>query len=297
MIMKNIPVTYLVSQFPQPEKVRRSILHELAVNGVRNIVLGDAMISEIVRNPAFAQTLQKEAAAEGLNFMDSHAPFGKALDMNNPDAGGIVSTAQKLHLHIAAMFGIKTMTIHVGNNYYFQDASLEVQRDRICRRLEKLLPVAEELGIIICIENVWFKINTPEQLLFIKEHFPSDNLGFCFDSGHANIMQHGHKFPEGIARTSWDKDNSGEPSWDDRVLEKMLPYIVNCHLHDNDGITDYHTIPGRGNVDWKNILPMLLKAPRLQVLQSEVQMFRNGLSIKETVESFEHVFSELEIEK
>ena len=115
--MKNIPVTYLVSQFPQPEKVRRSILRELAVNGVKNIVLGDAMISEIVRNPAFAQTLQKEAAAEGLSFMDSHAPFGKALDMNNPDAGGIISTAQKLHLHIAAMFGIKTMTIHVGNNY------------------------------------------------------------------------------------------------------------------------------------------------------------------------------------
>ena len=291
MIMKNIPVTYLVSQFPQPEKVRRSILHELAVNGVRNIVLGDAMISEIVRNPAFAQTLQKEAAAEGLSFMDSHAPFGKALDMNNPDAGGIVSTAQKLHLHIAAMFGIKTMTIHVGNNYYFQDAPLEAQRDRICRRLEKLLPVAEELGIIICIENIWFKINTPEQLLFIKERFPSDNLGFCFDSGHANIMQHGHKFPEGIARTSWAKDNSGEPSWDDRVLEKMLPYIVNCHLHDNSGDRDQHTIPGDGVIDWQKVKNLLMQAPRLQVIQSEVIFERNSLAIKNVVKKFDEIFN------
>ena len=289
--MKNIPVTYLVSQIPQPEKVRRSILRELAVNGVKHIVLGDAMISEIVRNPAFAQTLQKEAAAEGLSFMDSHAPFGKALDMNNPDAGGIVSTAQKLHLHIAAMFGIKTMTIHVGNNYYFQDAPLEVQRDRICRRLEKLLPVAEELGIIICIENIWFKINTPEQLLFIKERFPSDNLGFCFDSGHANIMQHGHKFPEGIARTSWDKDNSGEPSWDDRVLEKMLPYIVNCHLHDNSGDRDQHTLPGDGVIDWQKVKNLLMQAPRLQVIQSEVIFERNSLAIKNVVKKFDEIFN------
>ena len=291
MIMKNIPVTYLVSQFPQPEKVRRSILHELAVNGVRNIVLGDAMISEIVRNPAFAQTLQKEAAAEGLNFMDSHAPFGKALDMNNPDAGGIVSTAQKLHLHIAAMFGIKTMTIHVGNNYYFQDASLEVQRDRICRRLEKLLPVAEELGIIICIENIWFKINTPEQLLFIKERFPGDNLGFCFDSGHANIMQHGHQYLEGIARTSWAKDDSGEPSWDDRVLEKMLPHIVNCHLHDNSGDRDQHTIPGDGVIDWQKVKNLLMQASRLQVIQSEVIFERNSLAIKNVGKKFDEIFN------
>lgn len=289
--MKNIPVTYLVSQFPQPEKVRRSILRELAVNGVKHIVLGDAMISEIVRNPAFAQTLQKEAAVEGLSFMDSHAPFGKALDMNNPDEGGIVSTAQKLHLHIAAMFGIKTMTIHVGNNYYFQDAPLEVQRNRICRRLEKLLPVAEELGIIICIENIWFKINTPEQLLFIKERFPSDNLGFCFDSGHANIMQHGHKFPEGIARTSWDKDNSGEPSWDDRVLEKMLPYIVNCHLHDNSGDRDQHTLPGDGVIDWQKVKNLLMQAPRLQVIQSEVIFERNSLAIKNVVKKFDEIFN------
>ena len=289
--MKNIPVTYLVSQIPQPEKVRRSILRELAVNGVKHIVLGDAMISEIVRNPAFAQTLQKEAAAEGLSFMDSHAPFGKALDMNNPDAGGIVSTAQKLHLHIAAMFGIKTMTIHVGNNYYFTDAPLEVQRDRICRRLEKLLPVAEELGIIICIENIWFKINTPEQLLSIKERFPSENLGFCFDSGHANIMQHGHKFPEGIARTSWEKDGSGEPSWDDRVLEKMLPHIVNCHLHDNSGDRDQHTIPGDGVTDWQKVKNLLMQAPRLQVIQSEVIFERNNLAIKNVVKKFDEIFN------
>ena len=252
--MKNIPVTYLVSQFPQPEKVRRSILRELAVNGVKHIVLGDAMISEIVRNPAFAQTLQKEVAAEGLSFMDSHAPFGKALDMNNPDAGGIVSTVQKLHLHIAAMFGIKTMTIHVGNNYYFTDAP-------------------------------------PEQLLFIKERFPSDNLGFCFDSGHANIMQHGHKFPEGIARTSWDKDNSGEPSWDDRVLEKMLPYIVNCHLHDNSGDRDQHTIPGDGVTDWQKVKNLLMQAPRLQVIQSEVIFERNSLAIKNVVKKFDEIFN------
>ena len=71
-------------------------------------------------------------------------------------------------------------------------------------------------------------------------------------------------------------------------------FVYSFYDSNNDGIGDHHTIPGKGNVNWREILPLLLSAPRLKVLQSEVQMFRNGLCVKETVESFERIFSELE---
>ena len=58
---------------------------------------------------------------------------------------------------------------------------------------------------------------------------------------------------------------------DDAVLEKMLPHVVNCHLHDNDGMTDRHWLPGDplGAIDWKSVVPMLLSAPRLRAIQCE----------------------------
>ena len=50
----------------------------------------------------------------------------------------------------------------------------------------------------------------------------------------------------------------------------MLPEIVNCHLHDNDGSTDAHRIPGNGTLNWNKVIPLLKSAPKLQVIQCEV---------------------------
>jgi len=47
---------------------------------------------------------------------------------------------------------------------------------------------------------------------------------------------------------------------------------VTCHLHDNDGSDDTHSMPGDGTINWNKVIPLLRKAPRLQVIQSEVLM-------------------------
>ena len=61
-----------------------------------------------------------------------------------------------------------------------------------------------------------------------------------------------------------------EPEWDDRALEKTLPQIVSCHLHDNDGSDDSHSLPGEGTINWNKVIQLLKKAPRLQLIRSEV---------------------------
>ena len=75
------------------------------------------------------------------------------------------------------------------------------------------------------------------------------------------------------------------------LLEKMLPHIVNCHLHDNNGAQDEHKLPGDGCVDWSHVMPLLRQAPRLQLLQSEVVTARHGISTGKLLERFNKLYS------
>jgi sugar phosphate isomerase/epimerase len=76
--------------------------------------------------------------------------------------------------------------------------------------------------------------------------------------------------------------------WSFDELEKMLPYIVNCHLHDNYGIVDQHQLPGHGDINWSDLLETLAGAPRLQCIQSEVlyPLYEKNATIREVCEKF-----------
>lgn len=267
--MEQTPITFLFDFENTNSRTRPYILHEFAANGAKNLVLCDTLIGQIMEDFNLQKSLRKEMEAEGLVWMDAHAPFGPMLDLNCPVAAALPQQRlrHRLALQISADLGVKTITVHTGSETHYPDYPLDVQYDCIKRALEELLPFAEQLGITICIENIWFRINTPERLLGIKKEFPTDSLGFCYDAGHANLMDKGRNFPESCPYKAW---GGIPPQFDDHVLEKMLPHVVNCHLHDNDGITDQHLNIGRGTVDWRHIAGLLKQAPRLQVVQSEV---------------------------
>ena len=283
--MLNVPVTFFYDFTHVDAAGRRFIFHEFAANGAKHLVLTSTLFSNILTDRNLEDTLREEMSAEGLDFMDAHAMFGKYLDLNCPieEARGEMLARHKLQLRIAAAMGVKTITIHVGNEHVYPEIPLEQQIDALKRSLDELLPLAEELGIVICIENIWLQINTPESLLEVKKAFPTDALGFCYDAGHANLMDKGRYNPESNPNGVW---LGKTPTWDDRILEKMLPHVVNCHLHDNDGVTDMHTNIGRGNVDWEHVFNLLGQAPQLKVIQSEVSPVYAKVAIKEVCEKF-----------
>ena len=51
-------------------------------------------------------------------------------------------------------------------------------------------------------------------------------------------MDKGRNYPECNAITAARNVGRETPSWDDKILEKMLPHVVNCHIHDNMGQVD-----------------------------------------------------------
>ena len=201
---------------------------------------------------------------------------------------------QKLAMEIAAYFGVKSITIHVGNNRTQELATLPLQNhiDAVTESLEQLLPTAEELGMTICIENIWTQTTTPERLIAWKKMFPTDALGFCFDAGHANIMGNGKIHEESAAHTSWRYTTPNTPPWDDQVIDKMQSDIVTCHLHDNNAELDQHQLPGTGCVNWQNVREKLMNAPRLQCIQSEVSILPGKLPMNKLVSTFEKLFPE-----
>lgn len=280
--MFKAPLTYYISSTTHWDpKVRSILMNEFAARGEKHLVFSDGLIMLCMRDFSQVKMLREEMDAAGLTFVDSHAPFGPPNDLNCPfeEIRSRMIAYNVLCMEFAAEFGVKTITIHAGNNHFPGGIEVPVSKhvDYMKDSLDRLLPHAERLGMTICIENIWFTCNTGECLLKVKEAFPTDALGFCYDVGHANLTLKDRGTDENAAVKAWRTvGNTGPVVWQPDLLKDMLPHIVNCHIHDNNGIRDEHLPPGLGNVDWSYVIPMLNNAPRLQCLQSEAFMTSVG---------------------
>ena len=285
--MSFVPVTHTASVSSMEEKFRPGLFRHFADSGIRNIVLESSLMPACMKDPFLPEKLLKTAGEAGITFLDGHAHFPDPLCPSCPieEKRPFMLDYLKLEIRIAADFGVKTLTVHTGNNFD-RNLPASVYREAMYRSLDVLLPEAEKLGIILALENIWTVPNTADELVLAMEKFPVKNLGLCYDSGHANIMKFA-KSEGSPARIWWNTPE--EIPQDDRTLEKMLPYVVNCHLHDNHGLRDEHQLPGKGNIDWDHIMGLLKKAPRLQCIQNEASCFSASASLKEVAELFDEL--------
>jgi len=96
--------------------------------------------------------------------------------------------------------------------------------------IERVLNACVSHGITLCLEN----LRRLDYLDYVFAHLRSDNLMFCFDSGHAHCMT------KNIATFPWD------------AYGGKLTYL---HLNDNDGQKDQHLIPFHGSIDdWEGVM-------------------------------------------
>ena len=284
---ESLPLSYYFEFNLYDESMRRSYLEEFAVNGAKHLVLNFPLLSMCVEDRDMIHKIAGEMTAAGLSFKDAHAPYGDHYDLGCIFDHEIKSLIirHKLHMQIAALLNVKTMTFHIGRNFSIPH---EAYMGRVCRMLDILLKEAQKCGVIMALENSWSCFAVPDVLVELYEKFACPNLGFCFDSGHANIMDNGRLYESGSAQDTWKASGYDRIPWItmQSTLEKMLPHIVNCHLHDNDGSCDQHRLPGQGNIDWNLVMPMLKEAPRLQVIQSEVVPSRSVVTVRELTTCF-----------
>lgn len=100
--------------------------------------------------------------------------------------------------------------------------------------IDSIAPYAKEMGITICIENLYDAVGghlvegpccdagkAVERIDRINERYHAEVLGFCFDTGHANLV--------GLDM--------------EKFVTKLEHRLKVLHIHDNDGIMDLHQIP------------------------------------------------------
>lgn len=262
---------------------RTALMRELADLGETHIVLNSTLLGEGAADPAALMTFAADMKSFGLAFADCHAFWGTWSDpgMPVPEWRECLLLRHKLAFRFCERFGVTSMAFHTGNtlnSVFGSHLTLEDYYRALTASLDILLPEAEKCGVVIALENQWTPLNHSGILLRVMEEYRSPFLGLCFDSGHGNLTEKGMQFPDQTCVPAIWKDLGVPVQWEEALAEKFSPWMVNCHLHDNNGITDQHDLPGEGTIDWARIVRVLKNSPRLQCIQNEALLGDNPLA-------------------
>ncbi len=137
-------------------------------------------------------------------------------------------------LNIAGLLGAGNVVFHSGYEKWKYEHRTELWLENSLRIWEPVVAQAEAKGLTISIENIFEE--EPKNLRMLAEAVNSGNFGLCFDAGHFNLFST-------ISLKQW--------------LSIVSPYLLELHLHDNDGTRDSHLPPGKGVFDFKALFDNL----------------------------------------
>lgn len=275
--------------------VYEAVLAEYAANGARHMVAGVRFMKRALEDSTFAGRMVKSVSALGMSYRGAHSFWGAEwdLDLLDPELHRRMLENQKRVIAIAGEIGADVLVIHPGDSQFKTgDPSVAELRKRTIRALEVLLPCAEKYGVRISLENIISKADTAAEVLAILKYFDSPRLVCCYDTGHAHLMEDApgkdasqvHPY---IRSTLWKDRLTFDP---EPILERLAPYVVTAHVHDNNGLLDGHLMPGKGGIDWKLEVARLERCPRLEFVQNEFDWFRDRAAIRDTVACFGRLF-------
>jgi sugar phosphate isomerase/epimerase len=214
--------------------------------------------------------------SSGIPLNSVHAPlfadyeWGRTgappVNVASNDRAGRIDAMDEIKraLEVAEQIPFRFLVQHIGTpNESFDERKFEAAMTSI----EHLRAFAKPLGVKILIENIPNELSTPERLVeFIQtSHF--EDIGVCFDCGHAHIM-------------------SNVPD----AFETLKKYISSTHLHDNQKDKDSHLWPGKGSIDWKQTMELLRTLPQTPPLLLEI----DGEDKKNPTEDVSATFRKLE---
>jgi len=216
--------------------------------------------------------------ATGIPLNSVHAPlysdyeWGRSgsppVNIAGTERAGRIDAMDEIKraLEIAEQIPFRFLVQHIGN---FDDAFDDKKFEAAMTSVEHLRAFAKPLGVKVLIENIPNELSTPDRLVeFIKTmHF--DDIGVCFDCGHAHLM-------DGIA--------SG--------FATLKNHICSTHVHDNNRDKDTHLWPGKGSIDRKETMELLRTAPQKPPLLLEI----DGEETKNPSHEVSATFQKLEYE-
>ena len=171
----------------------------------------------------------------------------------------------KRAIEVAEQVPFRFLVQHIGNSNESDD---DRKFEAALGSIEHLRAFAKPLGVTLLLENIPNDISTPERLMEMLRLLRYDDLGICFDTGHAHIMSTVHQ-----------------------AFGVLEDRIRSTHIHDNQGIRDSHLWPGEGTIDWEQTMQLLRSAPHAPALLMEIEGQEGVDSNSKMVEAFKKLES------
>ena len=199
----------------------------------------------------------------GLSLADIHGSQGVEKCWHSPEEycrkAGVELVANRIEM-LGELGGDGTIMMHVPNfnTVDTDETRAETRRlfDAVCRSLDELMPRLDAANCAIAVENLFY--DTWELIDELLSRYPSNRLGICYDSGHANANE--NKRIESLARHK------------DRLLA--------LHLNDNDGTCDQHQPPYYGSVDWGRLSQIIATSSYTRPLNFEIVIRNTPFSVE-----------------
>lgn len=175
----------------------------------------------------------------GIEFSQSHLEFYNVLDFRIPNRE-IREELVRRGIAASGKMGVKWAVLHPGTIYEDGAYSLEKSRKANMEYLKPHLEQAALWGVGIAVENLPDKERrrfggAPEELIDFVDEMKTENLGICWDIGHANLMK--------LDQAQW--------------IRRIGPRLKAVHVADNFGEWDEHMAPYYGSVNWVSVVQAL----------------------------------------
>ncbi|MCM1038064.1 MAG: sugar phosphate isomerase/epimerase [Ruminococcus sp.] len=208
------------------------------------------------------------AAAAGIEINQMHMPYPLYVPQADEEINDYLwNQVAPKSMAVCQFFNCRYIVVHGFKLAHFL-GSEEQEWQETEKMLDALAPMAKEMGITICIENLYDSIGShlvegpccnarkaAERIDAMNEKYHAEVLGFCFDTGHANLI--GLDF--------------------EKFIMTLGPRLKVLHIHDNDGMSDLHQIPftftktreNKSSTDWEGFIRGLRKIGYDKVLSFE----------------------------
>jgi sugar phosphate isomerase/epimerase len=256
------------------ERLHPGILDGLARSGVQAIeIFAARQHIDYANRKAHIKEIADWFQSSGIPLNSVHSPlyadyeWGRAgsppINVASVDRAARVEAMDEIKraLEIAEQIPFRFLVQHLGAvNESFSEKKFEAAMTSI----EHLRAFAKPLGVRILLENIPNELSTPEKLVEMIQGAHFEDVGVCFDFGHAHMV-----------------------SSVSEAFEILRKHICSTHVHDNDKLRDTHLWPGQGTINWKEAMELLRSAPQTPPLLLELAEDEKVNSLEKLPEAFD----------
>ncbi len=196
---------------------------------------------------------KRGAVSAGIRISQMHMPYPTYVPGGGKELNGYLwNTVAPKSMQLCAFLECPYIVVH-GFKLARNLGSEQAEWEQTEQFLDTLAPMAKELGITVCIENLYDSVGghltegpccdakrAAERIDRLNDRYHAEVVGFCFDTGHANLV--GLDF--------------------ERFIVTLGNRLKVLHIHDNDGIRDLHQIPftftktreNKASTDWEGFM-------------------------------------------